>query len=101
MERRGDFRVVIAGGGITGLSLASMLQLHDIDYVLLELNPDTAPQLDANISLLPHGNRILDQLGLYHQLLALGTSVDLLHFRGEAGEMIREVRGLKRSMQER
>ena len=35
-----NFRVVIAGGGITGLTLANALQHANIDYVLLEGRDD-------------------------------------------------------------
>ncbi|OBT77601.1 hypothetical protein VF21_04577 [Pseudogymnoascus sp. 05NY08] len=101
MGIRTDFRVIIGGGGITGLMLANMLQLYGIDFVLLESNPDVTPKGHAGTSLLPHGNRILDQLGLYNKLLALALPVDSLHFRDEFGEVIREVRGLNQSMHER
>ncbi|KFY88226.1 hypothetical protein V500_06467 [Pseudogymnoascus sp. VKM F-4518 (FW-2643)] len=101
MVTQSDFRVIIGGVGITGLTLANMLQLYGIDFVLLESNPDIAPEGRAGVSLLPHGNRILDQLGLYNKLLALALPVDSLHFRDEFGEVIREVRGVNQSMHER
>lgn len=101
MGTQSDFRVIIGGGGITGLTLANMLQLYGIDFVLIESNPDITLKGGAGISLLPHGNRILDQLGLYNKLLALALLVDSLHFRDEFGEVIREVRGVKQSMHKR
>lgn len=88
MGTKTDFRVIIGGGGITGLTLANMLQLYGIDFVLLESNSDLTPKGCGGISLLPQGNRILDQL-------------DSLHFRDEFGEAIREVRGVNQSMNER
>lgn len=100
MAPQSDFRVVIAGGGITGLTLANMLQLYDIDFVLLEANQNVTP-IGVGISVLPHGNRILDQLGLYNKLLALASPVDSLHFRDQFGELIRAVRGVNQSMHER
>lgn len=64
-----DFRVIIAGGGIAGLTLANSLQHAGIDYVLLEGRPEIAPQVGASIGSLPNGSRILDQLGCYDDLL--------------------------------
>ena len=101
MVTQGDFRVIIGGGGVTGLTLANMLQLYGIDFVLLESKPDIAPEGHVGISLLPHGNRILDQLGLCNKLLAHALRIDSLHFRDEFGEVIREVRGVDQSMHER
>ncbi|KXJ88085.1 hypothetical protein Micbo1qcDRAFT_189971 [Microdochium bolleyi] len=57
-------QVVIVGGGITGLTLAVMLQQLGVDYVLLEAYSSVTPQLGASLGLFPNGLRILDQLGL-------------------------------------
>ncbi|KAF2804993.1 FAD-binding domain-containing protein [Mytilinidion resinicola] len=69
------FRVVIAGGSVAGLSLANMLQANGIDYIILEAYPKIAPQVGASIGLLPHGNRILDQLGLFEKVLSHGYPI--------------------------
>lgn len=53
------FRVIIAGGGIAGLTLANALQLANIDYVLLEGRNVIAPQVGASIGIGPSGARIL------------------------------------------
>jgi 2-polyprenyl-6-methoxyphenol hydroxylase-like FAD-dependent oxidoreductase len=96
-----DFKVVIGGGSITGLTLANMLQLQDIDFVVLESYPDITPQVGASIGLLPHGNRILDQLGLYQKILDLCPPLDSFHFRDQGGNIICEFRGMNHSMHER
>ncbi|KAH8703854.1 FAD-binding domain-containing protein [Talaromyces proteolyticus] len=101
MGFKDDFRVVIAGGSIAGLSLANMLQLYNIDFVVLEAYPDIAPQVGASIGILPHGNRILDQLGLLQKILDLCPPLDSFHFRKESGHVIREFRGMNSSMHER
>ncbi|KAH0846650.1 hypothetical protein AYO21_08051 [Fonsecaea monophora] len=101
MKAKSDFRVVIGGGSITGLTLANMLQLYDIDFVVLEAYDDIAPQVGASIGLLPHGNRILDQLGLYQKMLELCPPLDSFHFRDRRGNIIAEFRGMNRSMHER
>ncbi|UPK90661.1 hypothetical protein LCI18_001596 [Fusarium solani-melongenae] len=94
MGVKSNFKVVIAGGSITGLTLANMLQQHNIDFIVLEAYPDIAPQVGASIGLLPHGNRILDQLGLYHKVLELCPPLDSFHFRDHKGKVICEFRGM-------
>jgi 2-polyprenyl-6-methoxyphenol hydroxylase-like FAD-dependent oxidoreductase len=84
------FTVVIVGGSITGLALANMLQLNNIDFVLLEAYPEMAPQVGASLGLLPNGNRILDQLGLYEKVLALSAPVNHFNFRNAKGVLLAE-----------
>ncbi|KAF5524540.1 FAD-dependent monooxygenase andE [Colletotrichum aenigma] len=62
------FKVIIAGGSVSGLSLANMLEKFNIDYVLLEAYPQIAPQVGASIGLLSNGFRILDQFGCYEPI---------------------------------
>lgn len=81
------FKVVIVGGSVAGLSLANMLQLNGIDFVILEAYPTIAPQVGASIGLLPHGNRIMDQLGLFEKVLALAPPINSLSFRNSDGEV--------------
>ncbi|KAK6088712.1 FAD binding domain-containing protein [Seiridium cupressi] len=66
-----SFRVVIAGGGVAGLTLANMLEKFDIDYILLESRGDISSAVGASIGLFPNGLRILDQIGCYERILAL------------------------------
>lgn len=65
------FTVLIVGGSVSGLSLASMLEKFDINYILLEGHATIAPQLGASLGLLPSGLRILDQLGCYDKIREL------------------------------
>lgn len=62
-------KIIIAGGGITGLSLALMLERIGIDYFLLEANDEIHPQVGAGIAFTGNGFRILDQLGVYEDIL--------------------------------
>lgn len=101
MGASNDFKVVIVGGSICGLTLANMLQLYDIDFVVLEAYKTIAPQVGASIGILPHGNRILDQLGLFHKVLELCPPLDSFHFRDKEGKVLCEFRGMIKSMYER
>lgn len=60
-----DFKVIIVGGSVAGLTLAHCLEKLDISFQVLERNDDISPELGASIGILPNGARILDQLGLF------------------------------------
>ncbi|KAL4810805.1 hypothetical protein BDV18DRAFT_155418 [Aspergillus unguis] len=81
--------------------MANMLQLYNIDFVVLEAYPSIAPQVGASIGILPHGNRIMDQIGVYDKILSLCPPLDSLHFRKDTGEVIHEFWGMNQSMHER
>ncbi|KAI1843270.1 hypothetical protein JX266_010624 [Neoarthrinium moseri] len=70
-----NFKVVIVGGGVAGLTLANMLEKFDIDYTLLEAYSAIAPPVGASIGLFPNGLRILDQIGCLESIerVAQGT----------------------------
>ncbi|KAL0943432.1 FAD binding domain protein [Colletotrichum truncatum] len=82
------FKVIIAGGSVSGLSLANMLEKFNIDYVLLEAYPEVAPQVGASIGLLPNGFRILDQIGCYEPIRNISNEFYLkATIRGSNGEL--------------
>ncbi|KAJ5120787.1 FAD binding domain-containing protein [Penicillium bovifimosum] len=56
-------RVIIVGGGLVGLTLASALEKANVDFVLLEARGRFDPQVGASIGLNAAAMRILDQLG--------------------------------------
>ena len=82
------FRVLIAGGSITGLSLALMLEKSNIDFLVLEAYLDIAPQVGASLGLQPIGLRILDQLGFCDEFVehAKGHTVQESIYRSPNGE---------------
>jgi len=70
------FRVIIAGGGVAGLTLANSLQRANIEYLLLEAREEVAPVAGASIAVGANGARILDQLGALNEVLNLSTPSD-------------------------
>ncbi|KAF4982286.1 hypothetical protein FZEAL_2072 [Fusarium zealandicum] len=101
MSQEESFRVVIVGASVAGLSLANMLQANNINFVVLEAYPDVAPQVGASIGLLPHGNRILDQLGLYKKILDMAPPVNSFTFRDQSDSQLASYKDMDRSLVER
>jgi FAD dependent monooxygenase len=65
VKGRPDFRAIIVGGSVAGLTVAHAFEKAGIDFVLLEARDNIAPNLGASIVLFPNGATILDQLGIY------------------------------------
>lgn len=63
--------VIIAGSGLTGLTLALMLQDLGVDYLLLEAYDSCTPNVGASIAIQPQGMRVLHQLGVHEDIEAL------------------------------
>jgi 2-polyprenyl-6-methoxyphenol hydroxylase-like FAD-dependent oxidoreductase len=63
--------VIIAGSGLTGLSLALMLQHLGIPYLLLEAYDSCTPNVGASIAIQPQGLRIFHQLGILEDVEAI------------------------------
>lgn len=63
-------RVIIVGGSVSGLTLAHCLYHNDIEFVILEAGAEIAPEVGASIVVLPNGSRILDQIGVFDDVLA-------------------------------
>ncbi|KAH7014098.1 FAD binding domain protein [Microdochium trichocladiopsis] len=87
------FRVIIAGGGIAGLTLANMFEKFDIDYVILEAYKDIAPPVGASIALKPNGLLILDQIGCYDGVAKVA------HSSADGEAWVRDPNGKPISMQ--
>ncbi|KAI1082129.1 FAD dependent monooxygenase [Whalleya microplaca] len=60
-----DFKVIIVGGSVAGLSLAHCLERLGISFTVLEQQNQISPHLGASIGILPNGARIFDQLGIF------------------------------------
>ncbi|KAF9888028.1 hypothetical protein FE257_009418 [Aspergillus nanangensis] len=88
-----NFRVIIVGGSIAGLTLAHCLARNHIDFVVLEAHGDIAPQVGASIGVLPNGARILDQLGIYDDVLAAVEPLVRSYTWTDAGKCITDTDG--------
>jgi 2-polyprenyl-6-methoxyphenol hydroxylase-like FAD-dependent oxidoreductase len=68
MSQHSNFKVLIVGGGVGGLTLANSLQHAGIDYLVLEARNEVAPQVGASIAIFANGGRILDQMDVYDDI---------------------------------
>ncbi|KAF7562282.1 hypothetical protein G7046_g1870 [Stylonectria norvegica] len=86
-----EFKLIIAGGGIAGLTLAILFEKFNIDYVLLEAHDEIAPPIGASIGMMPNGLLILDQLGCYNaaRVAAQAGEFDNLHMRSSDGKSMK------------
>ncbi|GAA3115192.1 flavin-dependent oxidoreductase [Planomonospora alba] len=80
-------RVLIAGGGIAGLSTALSLHAAGIDCTVAESVAEPRP-LGVGINLQPHAVRELTELGLGEELAALGVEMNYLTFADRFGGVI-------------
>lgn len=62
------FKVIIIGGGPTGLALAHMLHLANIDYRLYDKRENLCERHGAGLAIQPQNCRILEQLGILDQV---------------------------------
>ncbi|EKG12549.1 Monooxygenase FAD-binding protein [Macrophomina phaseolina MS6] len=83
-----NFKVIIVGASIAGLTMANLLQKLGIEFVVLEAYGTVAPQLGASIGLHPHGLRILDQVGCYENILEFAANADKTTVRDETGRVL-------------
>lgn len=79
--------VLIAGGGIGGLTLALSLHQVGIPCRIFEAVERLAP-LGVGINVLPHAVRELTELGLQEELLALGIPTARLAYYSRRGQEI-------------
>lgn len=81
-----NFRVIIGGGGISGLTLANALEKAGIDYILLEARDTIHPQVGASIGLFANGMRIFDQLECFDPIAKETCPLQVSHSRYKNGE---------------
>jgi FAD dependent monooxygenase len=84
MSPKPDFKVIIVGGSVSGLTLAHCLYHAGIDFIVLEKGSEIAFGGGASIGLQPHGLRILDQMGMYPSILATTKPIhEAVHRRSD------------------
>ncbi|KAJ0161768.1 FAD-dependent urate hydroxylase [Colletotrichum tanaceti] len=97
-----EFRVLIAGGSIAGLTLANLLERLGISYTVLEAYHEMAPQVGASIGIQPNGARILDQVGLYDDVRKLiDQPLFTMSLRDAEGNSTSEYRGIGEQFRKR
>src|SRR6185295_3836059 len=93
-SKRDTMTVLIAGGGIGGLTLALSLHQIGVPAKVFESVPALKP-LGVGINVLPHAVRELIELGLHDQLDAAGVRTKELAYFSKRGKPIwSEPRGL-------
>lgn len=73
-------RVIVAGGGIGGMTAALALLQRGFDVELYEQAPEIA-EVGAGIQISPNGNRTLDALGVFESLKDLSCDPERKEFR--------------------
>ncbi len=86
--------ILIAGGGIGGLTAALALHAKGHRVTVCEATPELKP-LGVGINLLPHAVAVLDTLGLLPALRAMAVETSALVFANRHGqEIYRDPRGI-------
>ena len=80
-------RVIIAGGGIGGLTTALSLHAAGIEAEVFESVAEVRP-LGVGINILPHAVRELTELGLAEPLAATGIATRELRYISAHGQEI-------------
>lgn len=87
-------QIIIAGGGIGGLTAALALHARGHEVTVLEAVREPRP-LGVGINLLPHAVAVLDELGLLPALRGMAVETSALVFANRHGQAIyRDPRGL-------
>ncbi|KAJ5731602.1 Monooxygenase FAD-binding [Penicillium malachiteum] len=83
-----NFRVIIVGGSIAGLTLAHCLVHHGIDFVVLEGRDEIAPQEGASISIYANASLAVDQLGILDDILAEVEPLEYVYNWSDKGKLL-------------
>lgn len=86
-------KIIIAGGGIGGLTTALSLHKAGFDVDVYEASKEIRP-LGVGINLLPHAVRVLTHLGLHEQLASVAAATrELIYFNKFGQKIWQEPRG--------
>ncbi|MCX7230437.1 MAG: FAD-dependent monooxygenase [Burkholderiales bacterium] len=79
--------IVVVGGGIAGLATALGLWARGVPCVVAESAREIVP-LGVGINLLPHGVRVLTELGLAEALAEVSVETRAIEYRSRDGRLI-------------
>ncbi len=80
-------KVVVCGGGISGLALALSLHAAEIDVEVFEAEPEVK-ELGVGINVLPHAVRELTELGLADEIARVGLETSEIVMCNRHGQKI-------------
>ena len=83
-----DAPIVVVGAGIAGLATALALRARGVGCVVMEAAREIVP-LGVGINLLPHGVRVLIDLGLEDAIAQVAVETVAVEHRGTDGRLIR------------
>ncbi|MEI8631758.1 FAD-dependent monooxygenase [Vibrio sp. PP-XX7] len=83
-------KVLVIGGGFSGMSTAIKMRRHGIEVDLAEIDPEWC-ELGAGITLNGASMRALESLGLYDQVVEQGCVTDSVAMRLAHGPLIMEL----------
>lgn len=85
------FRIIVAGGGLVGLTTAHILSKAGIEFVVLEQHDNVTPYLGSLLSIMPSTLRVIDQLDLLDTFNEHCDIVHRLHFfKAETAKTLRD-----------
>lgn len=76
-----NFKVIIVGGSIAGLSLAHCLYKAGVENIVLEKRSEITTNEGASVAIMPNGAQILEQLGLYDTVENMVEPMHVAHVR--------------------
>ena len=83
--RMTNFKVIVVGGGPAGITVAHLLSLAKIDFVLVEKRDTISTWTGAGLTLWPHGMRIFHQMGLMSVLEPIASKLVWVEAVGPGG----------------
>jgi 2-polyprenyl-6-methoxyphenol hydroxylase-like FAD-dependent oxidoreductase len=80
-------RILIAGAGIAGLTLATLLHRQGHEVVVVEQRP-RAGDTGYALALWPHGTRVLHAVGVYDEVVERSVAMQRYTARDERGRLL-------------